>query len=460
MTAPPGQPHLFVDDATIARREGVRRRVHGGAKLAEPVISGPEAWESDGADARAYVYGTVLPEPTVGYRMWYMRNPSRLLHAVSRDGLNWRGSTLGLVALEGGRDTNAPPVEFHSPSVIRDAIDPDPARRYKMLGHGKAQGRRGYWAAFSGDGLHWQLYDRNPVLAGSDTCTLSQDPVSGEYLAFHKLYREHRGRVRRLVYLSTSPDMQTWSEPVLAMAPDEEDDESTRARGGICSEFYNMSAFPYGGQWLGLVTHFRLTRELDETGPDQSPHDGPIEAELVHSRDGRTWQRCEDRSPAIANGPHEYDAGCILGVANQPVIAGDEMWMYYAAINTTHGGTMPPKEATVARAAWPLDRWVSLDAGAAGGVVEVEPVTLRGGCLTVNADAADGEVRVEVTDEAGAPLPGYEGAACQPIRGDELRHEVRWKANFAVETRGPVGLRFHMRRASLFSWSEQKTVTD
>lgn len=66
-------------------------------------------------------------------------------------------------------------------------------------------------------------------------------------------------------------------------------------RQGICA----MAAFRYGSQWLGLVTHFQYIGELPEKGPRQSGLDGPIGAQLVHSRDGRQWSRCEDRSPVI-----------------------------------------------------------------------------------------------------------------------------------------------------------------
>jgi hypothetical protein len=338
--------------------------------------------------------------------------------------------------------------------VVRDHGSTDPAHRYRALGYRGGPDGRGYWAAHSADGIHWQPYPGNPVLEGGDTCTLSRDPASGEFLAFHKRAHEYRGHVRRLVYLATSPDMQTWSEPYLVMAPDAEDDEATRSRGGICSQFYNMSAFPWGDGWLGLVTHFSYMAALGDTGPGQSPHDGPIEAQLVHSRDGRTWQRCSDRTPIIGRGPHPYDRGCILGVANQPVASGDQMWLYYTAINTTHGGTLPTKEVTVGRASWPRDRWAGLEAGPEPAVVETVPVTLGHGDLTVNASAAAGEIRVEVIDGAGAPVPGCEAHACAPICGDRLSHPVRWATRDCAPTGSPVQLRFLMRRARLFSWSD------
>lgn len=452
MTGLNSHTHLFVDDASNALVQGATRRVVAGAKLAEPVIAGREPWQDEGADGRVYVYGTALQDSQAGYRLWYMRYHSDVLCATSVDGIVWDRPALGLAHREHERVGNRLPLELHSPSVVCDETSADEAQRYKMLGYRRGQERRGYWAAHSADGLHWDYYVQNPVLEGGDTCTLSHDPEAGEYLAFHKLTHEYRGHVRRLVYLSTSPDMQTWSEPRLVLAPDEEDDDLVRSRGGLCAQFYNMSAFRYGELWLGMATHFGLMQELSETGPNQSAHDGPIEAQLVHSRDGRTWHRCSDRSPIIARGPGEYDAGCILGVANQPVLTGDEMWMFYTGINTTHGGAMPPKRVSVARATWPRDRWVSLDADPKGAVAETVPLHLDDGEVEVNADAEAGEVRVEVMDAGGMVLPGFEAASCQAIRGDHLRHRVRWSGGRNAPVDRPVRLRFLWESARLFSW--------
>ena len=437
-----GQTQIFADDVMVASKAGVNRRVHACDKLASPVMAGVEPWEAADVDPRVYLYGTVARDAERGgYRMWYMRNPNRVLHATSVDGIRWEGSA-----------ENGPLVSLHSPSVVEDPRDPDPRRRYRMLGCAGRPMESGYAVAHSSDGLTWELYARNPVLPGSDTCTLAHDPVTGEYLAFHKLYHEYRGHRRRLVYLSTSRDMQDWSEPALVMAPDETDDGQTQSEGGLFSEFYNMSAFPYGGQWLGLVTHFRYCGGPPDEGPQQSPHDGPIDVQLVHSRDGRDWHRCEDRSPVIPNGPHAYDAGCILGVANQPVQVDDSLWIYYSAITTTHGGHLPEKECTIARGTWRLDGWVSLDAGPQRGTVETVALRLPGGRLMVNAEAAGGLVRVEVTDEAGVPLPGYSLADCEPLHGDGVRQPVRWQGRSKLPGQVPVRLRFSLERASLYSY--------
>ena len=449
--APVGcEPQIFVDDALIAHRQGVRRTVHACRKLPGPVLETEKPWEGGGDDRRVYTYGTVLRDPQTGqFRMWYNRM-ARVLYATSSDGVHWDRPELGLVAFGDDRQTNILPASFHSPSVIFDGEEPEPAQRYKMLGH---QGGKGYGVAHSADGLEWREYEGNPVLPGGDTCTLARNPYTGEYLAFHKLHREHRGHPRRLVYLSTSSDMRNWSRPALVLAPDAMDDAQTKADGGRWAEFYNMSAFPYGGQFLGFVTQFRYTGKPTESGPAQSPDDGPIDVHLVHSRDGRRWERTERRTPAIPNGPYAYDAGCILGVTNWPVVVGDEVWFYYTAITTTHGGYLPEKVITVARASWRMDGFVSLDAGAAGGVVETVPLECPGGRLSVNADAEGGEVRVEVLTAGGKAIGGYGAADCIPLLGDSVRHGVRWREHDCVPGGTPFRLRFLLRSVRLFSYT-------
>jgi hypothetical protein len=247
--------------------------------------------------------------------------------------------------------------------------------------------------------------------------------------------------------------MQQWSEPTLVMAPDEQDDAQVQAEGGRFSQFYNMSVFPYAGQFLGLVTHFRYTGPPAERGPLQSGDDGPVDVQLVHSRDVRSWKRCEDRSPVIPTGPHHYDAGCILGVTNGPVIADDQMWFYYTAITTTHAGYVPKKQITIGRAAWRLDGLVSMDAADEEGFVET--VAVRPACdrLVVNVDAAGGELRVMVLDVRGDPLPGYERHDCIAINDDSVHRAVCWKGSDRLPTDRPLRLRFQLKQARLFSFA-------
>jgi hypothetical protein len=287
---------------------------------------------------------------------------------------------------------------------------------------------------------------------GLDTITLAQDPVTGEYLAFHKNTQDPRS-VGRQIFLSVSRDLQTWSEPDLVMATDEDDHrEARKLAGGTHSEFYNMSAFRHGSQWLGLVTHFRCVGEPLKDGKAQPGQDGPIDVQLVHSRDGRRWSRCSDREPVIPCGPHRYDAGMVFGVCNTPVLVGDEMWIYYSAATDWHASKDPKRSASIARAAWRLDGLVSLSAERDEGIIETVALRSPGLRLWVNADVAGGRLLLEVLDAEGRVLPGYEAVNCELLRGSGVRQRVRWKRQESLPAGHPIRLRFHLTKGNLYGY--------
>jgi len=245
----------------------------------------------------------------------------------------------------------------------------------------------------------------------------------------------------------------------MILIPDQEDDtfaKNPKERG----EFYNMSGFTYGSQFLGFLPLLqvksivpRASNVTSSEGCNISPWDGPIEAQLTHSRDGVQWNRFEDRSPIIPRGePGSFDAGMILAVADRPIIVGDEVWVYYTGFNTTHGGLMPPKRSTIGRAAWRLDGFVSLQADSGGGVVETVPVRLKGNRLVLNTDASKGSLEVELLSWDGSPLPGYTRSDCDSISSDSVRRIVRWKQGEEINNEKPLRIRFFLTNAHLYSF--------
>ena len=455
LSFPIGQSQLFVDDAMIASRSGLVRRTHAAEKLEQPVLEAETPWEvnDDGLDKRVYISGTVLYDETQAqYRMWYLARPdlvSTVAYATSPDGVNWTRPNLGRVTFEDSTDNNLLPLNLAASTVIVDKFETDDARRYKMLAYHSGK----YYSAYSADGIDWTIF--SDTLSGNDTGSMVQDPVTGEYLAFFKRSHEYLGETRRLVYMSTSPDMINWSPEVLVMAPDAIDDAQTQAEGGLYSQFYQMSTHDYGGQYLGFVAHLHYTGEPPESGPNQSQTDGPIDVQIVSSRDGRNWERCEDRSPVIANGPYDYDAGCILYSASNLLDVGDETWLYYTGITTTHGGYTPEKEITICRATWRREGFVSLDAGSSGGELTTVPFELSAGQLTINAVTGEnGFVLAELLDEEGNVIPGYDYSTSSVFTGDSLAGSMMWSGcQIGYDLVGEiVQLRFILNEASLYSF--------
>lgn len=165
-----------------------------------------------------------------------------------------------------------------------------------------------------------------------------------------------------------------------------------------------------------------------------------------------------DRSsfiPVSEIGRGAVDTGQLL--ATQPIRMGDELWFYYSGIN--HRFTQ--KEAYrggIHLARLRRDGFVSLRGDDRGGFVETREVRFDGRRLFLNADAEEGEIRVEVLERRGRTvLEGWSREQSQPWTGDQLRVEVRWQGQSTLEPlRGQtLRLRFHLRNADLYSfWIE------
>jgi len=449
---------IFVDDVFVAAKEGVIRKVHPARKLARPVLEPDRPWEG----GRVYLFGSVYYDADAKrFVMWYSSYPPQgkrdkrlsrtrralVNYATSKDGLRWIKPNLGLYSFRGSKRNNIV-YDLENPSVIVDTMDPDSSKRYKMAG--LAEGNM-FWVASSPDGIHWKDDYKN-LFRSDDTLTWTRSPYTGEYLVFHKKDGYNiRGMGRRTVFLAASEKIENLTAGKLVLGADETDDLWVKEPGQK-TEFYDMSAFAYGGQFLGIAATFRHTRRIASPKPDQSPDDGPIHGQLVHSRDGHTWNRLDDRTPVIPTGPAAFDAGCILGMANTPVLVDNEIWLYYTAVTTTHGGAMPEKRITLGRAAWRMDGFVSIDAAEKGGMLETVLLELDADQLIVNADAADGCVTVEVLDEQGKILPGYSQRDCLPIETDSIRHTVKWKGQDRLPIDQPLRLRFHLKSAKLYSY--------
>jgi hypothetical protein len=458
-------PHalIFADDSGVQEMSRLVRTFHPATTQPQPVVVADRPWEG----VRVYIYGSVLQDPaTGGFRMWYQSRPGSgpetgvgvpglratspdlTLYATSPDGLHWAKPALGLYPYHSDRGTNIV-FDLGGPSVLLDSFDRDPARRYKMLG---TMGHS-YWTACSPDGLHWTSPSALPALPFWDTITLAQDPVTGGYLAFHKRPAMVRGFPRRVIWLSRSADFSTWSAPRLVLVPDATDDAWV-TQPGQRTEIYDMSVIPYASGFIGFPAIFRVLRERprSQLAPGQSPVDGPIDIQLATSRDGEVWRRSWPRLAIVPRGlPGTFDGGVLLGVASTVVDTTDHTWLYYTGINTTHGGTLPPKRVSIGRAEWRRDGFASLDADPCGGRLETRPLRLGGNTLVVNADARRGELRVALLGEDGRALPGYRLADAVPFAGNSTHQIARWRTTSAVPTDRPVRVVVEMSGAQLYS---------
>ncbi len=485
---------LFVDDALLRETRGVRRTLHPLKKDPDrPILHPDRPWE--GPDIRAY--GSIWREPGDGeLRMWYLARPrvdTDLRHftsvclATSTDGVHWRKPDLHLHDYWGNTANNLCILphwksaeaagRFDSLSILLDPDASDPRRRYKMMSYQYAKPGKwdpdaafpsGYYVSFSADGLAWRERPR-PVFrldeGFGDCMTLMHDTRRRRYTAFVKILTNEYGLrprrrmvdgqreiwngrswirptgenpLRRMRSIVHSDDFVNWSEAKFILPTDDDDPPDV--------QFYNNTGFLYGDMYLG----FLYVYHVDTTGT--------IDMQLIWSRDGDDWRRAFDRTPILPNGvaDRDWDMGCHAMFTNPPIRMGDELWFYYGSSARRHGGGKAKGHlghggTAFGRATLRVDGFVSLDAGNRTGRAVTRPVRLAHPLLAVNADAADGEIRAQIT-RRGRPLPGFDFASCEPLRLDRTRHLFSFKGGRLPRSAEPTRVEFRMRNARLYAW--------
>ena len=77
--------------------------------------------------------------------------------------------------------------------------------------------------------------------------------------------------------------------------------------------------------------------------------------------------------------------------------------------------------------------------------------------VTVNADATDGRVRVELLTAEGYRVAGYTRDQSVVITGNSFRHPVKWKDKTMADlAAGRYQLRLHLKNARLFALTIQR----
>ena len=486
---------LFLDEAAIAGQSGLQRVFAPASTHPDnPIIRPTQSWEMGGI----YTFGSIIREPdTGGFRMWYQAidggdistaGHMSICYAESDDGVHWRKPLAPRMSHGHRKATNI--VLGHSiyagnpycASVIRDA-DAPPAERYKMAAWFEQWSDRlskfdGAASFHSPDGLHWQVYEGaepfieevhwrpNPpgyyTLDGeywlprqgeapaealyiggpNDASCISPDQLDGEYVHFQVMQRKAPEGKRsyerdlitgreRFIAMHTSPDFVHWSHPRTIIAPATEDPDYI--------QFYGMGGFRYGNYWLGVLWMYYV-------------HDQSMDLELAISRDGRHWSRPFPGQRLVALGKDDaFDCGMIMS-ATAPVIAGDQIYIYYGGEDHRHDerGT-----AAIGLATLPLDRWAGMLAGRQG-MLQTMPFGFQGEALELNAYAHGGEVFAEILDEEGRVLAGYDRDQSVPLVGDMTHGRLAWRsgAGLSVLHGKKIAVRLIVHNATIYALTQ------
>jgi hypothetical protein len=462
---------LFVDQLLVRSADNVTFTLHPAQKHPQnPLVKVDKPWEG----WRLEIYGSVIyDEDDKLFKMWYIGEEPQLypyyatFYATSRDGITWEKPLVGTVPDSKGNQTNAVIDQCVLASVIKDKDDPDPARRYKAIVW--LQRTPGYYTMISPDGLNWTQLSPAPICRGGDVITGYYDKRLRRYVAFPKIGATFRGLGRRSFWLITSEDFETWTEPRLVFHPDLRDDAGSLARieqvrpildvpdnpDLMRTEFYGIGVY----QAESCTIAFPWVFTINNNGR-WGNQEGPFELQLAVSRDLETWER-PFRIPCVPRGKlGEWDCG-IQETAAEAIRVGDEIWLYYGGANYTHGtpclyeatgtGRLTEFTGSIGLATWKLDRFVSVDAGSAGGTLTTVPIVFEGNRLELNAAThRNGSITVEVLDAAGNLL-----ARSEPFTGDMLRGKVTWRDGFRISRLAgkPVMLRFSMKSAELYTFA-------
>lgn len=211
--------------------------------------------------------------------------------------------------------------------VVKDPIEADPAKRYKMLFMFQCEEMKfagivqPVCLAYSSDGIHWQVPQHwfNPVIPGA-----SDTHLTAYWNAkIHKYVVYLRGRPNvRLICMSESEDFINWSPRKIIIQPDEEDPPQDH-------EFYGMTSMAYGEFRVGFLSIFHTLNEMwirENEIEDWMPEwMNQMDIQLTYSKDGRTWYRAGNREPILKCGePGSFDSGYVYA-GHTPLKVGDEI---------------------------------------------------------------------------------------------------------------------------------------
>jgi hypothetical protein len=473
---------LFVDDFLIDKLTGgANLKLHAPVPK-EIALVHDAPWEGIGCG-----YHNVFKDGDL-YRMYYKAWPletpdgkhSKDLncgYAESRDGINWVKPNLGIHEFNGSKNNNIvfTSGSFHGfdldaahPAVFKDEnpnVAPDARYKAILISH---KTKRGLVAFKSPDGINWSLISDNPIITNGafDSQNLAfWDPVRKEYRAYWRYFSEETEASRykgiRAIRTARSADFIHWK-----------DEQDLRYTDSPEEHLYTNQVKPYHRAphiFIGFPSRYidRGWSESMRRLPEQKERQkrsalaarygtALSEGLFMSSRDGVTFKRWKEaflRPGVERNGSWTYGdnyfAWHVVETKPGSETAPNELSLY-ATENFWKGEGTALRRYTLR-----LDGFVSVNAPMSGGEIVTKPLTFTGNTLLLNfSTSAAGDIKVEILDEKGQPIPGYTIDDCSDVFGDTVSRPVHWKdkgTDVAALQGKKVKLRFVLRDADLYS---------
>ena len=458
-----GQTLFAFDNVSIAFTRSLQLELHQPEKFGRnPVVARGPRSEPDHWGVQ--FYGSVI-RVEGKFRMWYAaldgargeqaeQNPAfwRVAYAESSDGIHWVKPKLGLVEYHGNRDNNLCLVEpVMGPinvKVLYEPDDPDPARRYKMIGHVywlKGKTRHGTLVPFaSADGLRWKsLIPATPANAEMLASQLVLPPMHFEpagglfkwdgmyYSSGQSPYHGARPTHARVVRQHRSRDFVDWS-PTANVAFVRPEQYQPRKGGNDGKQTHEgVSVWNRGNVLVGLTG-------LWQGAPQWSGV--TIDLGFVISNDAIHFREPVPNLAYLPIGPDgAWDQGGLMQGQGFENVGGKTYLSYGAADpRTWTAGDKPiPARGGVGLAILPRDRFGDLRVRDYGeGTSEFITSTLSSKNVQrffLNAEGLGAEsfLKIELLTHDERPLLGYSGADAALVRTSGFQVPVTWKAGAA-----------------------------
>jgi len=349
------------------------------------------------------------------FKVWYctrfydfetLEHEEYLVYGTSADGIKWDFPNQDVV--EGTHFVTKREVCAMGASVIKDVEDK--AMPYKLLMRPKSDPN--IHAFYSRDGIHWERVQDEPVLRNDNDSQVSfyRDSETKVYKACF------RGSIgNRRVFQSQSRDFVHWSEPVLTLDTDMAD--------GPQVQIYSFQMSPYGNYAIGLAPMYNTVESDMGTGKMF----GITDIKLAFSRGGYNWKWAHNQKRFIELGPEgDFDSHMIY-TASDLVCLEDEIRIYYAGISHDHGDfeAYKTKPQAMGYATLRPDGFTKISCESQGELLTRTFSVLRPE-IFLNCDSSQGALQVELLNEDGSVIEGFERGNCRVISEDNLKKQVEW----------------------------------
>lgn len=450
------QRELFVDSYLIEILSDLEQRMHVPVNQGK-VLDFDNPWEGNFSG-----YTTVIKDGNT-YRLYYRgvreagndgNEQEVTCYAESADGVHWIKPSLGIYEINGTLENNvilanlAPASHNFSPFLDTNP-QAKPSERFKAVA---GTDKSGLIAFVSSDGIHWSKKQEKAVFTqgvfdSQNSAFWSESEK--QYVCYFRIwsdggFTQYKGY--RSVGRTTSKDFINWSEPV-AMTFGE----------GPLEHLYTQQTAPYYRApqiYLAIGARFLPNRQVvsDEQaqllGVNPKYYKDCSDAFIMSTRGGNIYERTFRESfirPGI--GLENW-----VSRSNYPALNVVETSPTEISIYVNENYAQP--SAHLKRYTLRIDGFASLRAGMKGGYAVTKPFIFDGNKLEFNfSTSAAGEIRVEIQDSNGIPIPGFTADDFDLLIGNEIRRVVTWNGSSEVGslTGKAIRLKIYLKDADLYS---------